>query len=111
MREAELNIEIRTLERSTITNADELKLLGVTLGNTDDHVVDERAGKTVKALSLTGIVRALDDDLIVFDLDGEHIVELTRQFAFATLDGHDRTVDLDLNAGRNGDRHLTDTRH
>ena len=111
MREAQLHLQVLALQRGTIADADQLQLLLVAVGNALDHVVDEGAGKAVQAPGLTGIVRTGDDDLLAFLADGHHGVELAGELALGALDRHDVAVDLHVDAGRNGNGLLADTRH
>ena len=51
----------RALRLGAIADADDLELLGEAVGDTDDHVADERAGEAVQRTVLPLVVRALDD--------------------------------------------------
>ena len=46
--EAEGELEVVALGRDAVADADDLELLGVALGDADDHVGDERAGQAVQ---------------------------------------------------------------
>ena len=75
VRITQLHLQVLALERSTVTNADQLQLLLVASGHALDHVVDEGAGQTVQALGLAGVVRTGNDDFLALVGDGQHGVE------------------------------------
>ena len=107
----ELDLKVLALESGTVANANKLKLLGIALAYALDHVVDEGAGKAMEALCLTGIVGTGYDNLFALYLDGEDVAEFASEFALAALYGNNVAVNLDVNTGRNSNRHLTNTRH
>ena len=45
-----------------VADADDLELLGEAVGDTDDHVVDQRAGQAVQRAVLALVVGPLDHD-------------------------------------------------
>ena len=75
------------------------------------HVVDKGTRKAMKALCLTRIVGTLNNNLFALNLDGHHGVEFTSKFTLAALYGNNVAVNLNLNARRNSNRDLTNTRH
>src|SRR5690606_30516845 len=71
--EAEVALDLRrALGEHAVTDAHDLELLLVALGDTDDHVVDQRAREAVKGLAATLVVRTLDRERAVIVLaDGD----------------------------------------
>ena len=108
---AERKLQAVALQSSTVANANELELLLVALVDANDHVVDERTGKAVECLGLTGIVRTGNDEFLAFLSDGHHGVELVGEFALGALRGDFVTFDGNGNSGRNRNGLFADTRH
>ena len=83
----EVEHEALALLRGAVTDADDLELLRVAVGDTHDHVVDQGSRQPVESAVLRFIVRAADMEhgAVHFHLDGSGggIVE----FALRTLDG------------------------
>ncbi len=71
------------------------------LVDANDHVVDERTGKAVECLGLTGVVRTGNDEFLAFLSDGHHGIELVRKFTLGALRGDFVTFDGNGNSGRN----------
>src|SRR6476661_4426997 len=72
VRVAELELQLgRPLRQDAVTHAHDLELLLVAVGDTDDHVVDQRAGEAVESLALPLVVRTLDveDAVVLLDRD------------------------------------------
>ena len=69
VREAEGELDRAALLRDAVTRADDLEALGVALGDTDDVVVDERAGQAVERTRRALVVGTGDEHLALFDLD------------------------------------------
>ena len=90
-------------------DADQLELLGEALGHAHHHVGDEGAGQAVEALGLTGVIRALHEDLVALALDGEDGLEGARELALGALHRDRLAVDGDIHAIGNGNGHLADT--
>ena len=109
---AQGHFKVGALEGGTVADADQLERLDVPLGDTDDHVVDERTGQAVQRTVLALVIRALDDDFARFVLADLHVlVERTGQLAFGALDGDVRAVDGNLDSSGNRNGQLTNTRH
>ena len=109
--EAQLHLKILALERGAVAHAHQLQLLGKAVGHALHHVGDERAHEAMVGLRFARIVRTLDDDFAVLLLDSHDLGERASQLAFRPLHRHRRAVDGHLDAGRNGDGQLADTRH
>src|SRR5699024_6535502 len=63
---AEGELEVRSLGQDTVTGSDDLEGLRVAFGHTADHIVDERAGKSVQRPSFSFIVLTYQYDGTVF---------------------------------------------
>jgi hypothetical protein len=112
VREAESELEVRTLGDHAVTGAGDLQALTVALGDADDHVGDQRAGQAVQFLGPALVVRAHDvDDAAVAVLGGDRLGKLVRELALRALDSDGRAVDLHLDAARHRDRLTSDSRH
>src|SRR6478609_3963252 len=112
VRVAELELQLgRTLGQDAVTHAHDLELLLVAVGHTDDHVVDQGAGQAVQSLALALVVGALDVEDAFALLDRDRRRNGVGQGALGALDRHLRTVDRDVDTGRDRDGELANTRH
>ena len=109
MREAELELEILALGHYTVTSTGDFELLGVALGDTNDHVVDQGAGQAVLAAGFALVIRTLDLDGVLFLRNSQHRRNGVGELALRALHEYLLAVDLDLDARGNGDRKTSDT--
>src|SRR4051794_30209649 len=109
---AELELQLGgALGQDAVAHAHDLELLLVALGDTDDHVVDERAGEAVAGTALALVVgtgHGEDTVLLGHGDRGDHGVA---QRALGALDRHQRAVDRDVDTRGHDDGHSSDARH
>ena len=110
MAEAEVELDLgRALGQDAVADADDLELLLIALGDTDDHVVDQCARQAVKGLAATLVVRALDRERAIVGLaDRDGLRDGVGELALGALDADVLAFDRDLDAGRDGDGILAD---
>ena len=109
MAEAERELQVRALGRDAVTDAVDLELLLVALGDTHDHVVDQGPGQAVQRAALPLVVGPHHLERAVLGaLDGDGLGDRVVEGALGPLHRHELTVDRDVDASRNGDRQLTD---
>jgi hypothetical protein len=108
---AEGELEVAALVGHAVTRAVDLHALLVALGDTEDHVVDERAGQAVQGTGLALVVGALDLEAGVTLLDGDGLGHDVRELALGALHRDGAPVDGDVDTARDGDRESSDSRH
>jgi len=111
VREAERELQVGAACLHAVPDADDLELLLVALGDTLDHVRDERAGQAVKGLARALVVRPDDLDDGVVTVDREGFDDVVRQRPLGALDRHHAAVDADVHAGGYRDGELADAGH
>src|SRR5512146_242587 len=111
VREAELQAELLALHRRAITDAGDLELLFEALGHAIDQVAHQRAGGAPLRARALGLMARLDLDRTLVHGDDDVVVqhELKRAFRALHLDGLAFHVGSD--AGRDGNRSFSDSRH
>ena len=114
MAEPERHAQLVGCDRlGAVADADDLELLAEAVGDTDDHVVDERAGEAVQRAALALVVGALDHQLGVVPANRDDAGQLAAQGALRALHRDPvavaDVVDGDIDAAGNGDGGLTDT--
>ena len=109
VRVAEREREELTLCLSTESDSDELHSPGVTLGYTDDHIVDQRAYESVLSTLLDAVRSAGDMHLTILHLYGETGVIVLGQGTLGPLYGDDVVLDRYLYSGRDGYGKLSDS--
>ena len=108
----EVHDKVLAFLAGAVADAVDLQLLFKAVGHADDHVVDQRTGQTVQGTVLLGVVGAGDVDDTIVDVDLHLGYEGALDAALGALDGDVIVlVDLDFNAGGNGDGCSTDSRH
>ena len=111
MAEAKAQTNVFALRFRSVTNAHNLKFLRETLGDADDHVVDEAASETVHGLRLVLIVRTLARERVALLRDGDVARDCSSELTLGTLDRDAACSDSDIDACRYGDSGFANTRH
>src|SRR5688572_13816738 len=116
MAEPELQLEVRSLHDSAVTDPDDLQLAAEALGDPLDHVGQQGTGKPVKRTILTLVVGPRDrehGDVGIALLHGEdHVLrEDPLETTSRAGDADARAVDGDLDTRRDGDGLLADAAH
>src|SRR6476661_7870818 len=111
VRVSERELEVRALRRDTVTRAVDLHLLLVALGDTEDHVVDERAGQAVARARVALVVGALDLEVALAQLDRDRLNDGQGELTLGALDENVLALDLDVHTRGDGDRESSDSRH
>ena len=111
MRVTEVHNQILALLSDTVTNALNAQLLLEAFGNAYDHVVDQAAGQAVQCTVVLVVVRTSDEDFVALHRDVHVRMEFAGKGCLSALYGNNVAVNLDFNAGRNGNRHSTNSRH
>src|SRR5690606_25686983 len=102
----------RALRQDAVTDAHDLELLLVTLGHADHPVVDQGAGQAVQRASFTLVVGALHlEDTVLALHDADRCGNRVVQGALRALHGHQVAINGDVDAGRDRDGELANTRH
>src|SRR6478735_1741303 len=109
---AEGELEVTALGGHAVTGAVDLHLLLITLGHTEHHVGDQRAGQAVQRARGALVVGPLDLDGALIgpghrDGPGHDVLQL----ALGALDRDGLAVDGHVDARRHGDRKSSNTRH
>ena len=91
------------LGRGAVADADDVEVLAEAVGDTDDHVVDERAGQAVQGPVLALVVGALDEELVAVLADGDGAGQVTLERALGALHGDVLAGDGDVDAAGDGD--------
>ena len=109
---ADGDVEGGALRLGAVTGTDQVQGLGEASAHAGDHVRDQGAIQAVESAVLLLIVRADNVDHVAFNLHGDILVDLLGQRALRALHG-DKIVIADGNrdAGRDGDRSSSDSRH
>src|SRR6185437_13223313 len=110
VREAERELDDRTLLRDAVTGADDLQALRVALGDADDVVVDERAGEAVQRARRALVVRTGDQDLALLQLRLDRARDGERELALRALDSDGLAVDLHIDPSGDVDGQSSNTR-
>lgn len=112
VRETNADLKNVALDGRKITGAEDFELLFVTLGNADNHILNECAGKSVHSVRDARIVQLLDNEFIAVLFDPDFRTERLAQLAFGSLDRELAIVfDFGGNAGGQNDRFLSNSRH
>src|SRR4051812_38902825 len=105
-------LQLRALQLDAVTDAVDLELLHVAVGDTDDDVAHQRAGQAVQRTVLPLVVRPLHRQRAVLGaLDGDRLDHDVLQGALRALDVDGLAVDVDVDPRGDGDRQLSDTGH
>ena len=95
-----------------VTNTNNLKGLGITVGNALYHVRDKRTGKAMKALVFLLLGMTGNNDLVVLLSDGELSAQLLSKGSERSLYGNDVSISNGHgNVCGDSDRHSTNSRH
>ena len=109
---ADGDVQSGTLGLGAIAGANQVQGLGEAGGDAGDHVSDQGAIQAVERTVLLLIVRAGHQDGVALLLHGDVLVDLLGQRALRALHGDDIVIgNGNRNAGRDGDRSSSDTRH
>ena len=73
--------------------------------------VNQAAGEAVQCAVVLVVVRTSDEDFVALHRDVHVRMEFAGKGCLSALYGNNVAVNLDFNAGRNGNRHSTNTRH
>src|SRR6478752_5233123 len=111
VRVSERELEVRALRGDTVTRAVDLHLLLVALGDTEDHVVDERPGQAVTRARVALVVGALDLEVALAQLDRDRLHDGQGELTLGALDDDVLALDLDVHTRGDGDRKSSDSRH
>ncbi|MPN45822.1 hypothetical protein SDC9_193394 [bioreactor metagenome] len=111
MREAQAHDDLVALLDGLEADAGDVEVLAEALGDADDHVVDQRTGQAMEGAVLLLVGRAGDGDGRAFNADRDVGVDRLGERGLAALHRDDLAVDLDFDAGRDGDRHLAYSGH
>ena len=104
MRIAERELElVLTLRLRAVTDADDLELAGVSLGDSDDHVGDEGTRQAVTRTLVALVVAALEHERRLVLADRDTPGKFARQGALGPLDGERLTGEVHLHSGGNRD--------
>jgi hypothetical protein len=104
VRVAQREHHLLALDLRAVADADDVEVLAEALGDTDDHVVDERPRQPVERAVLALVVGALDHEPAVLLAEGDGLGDGALEGALGTLDRDAVAVDLDLDAARHRDR-------
>ena len=89
MRVTEVEHELIALLLCTVTNTDDLELLGVTLGYTDNHVVDKGTAEAVKSSTFLLVVFASNENFVAFNLNCNRRADLLGELSELALYGYE----------------------
>ena len=94
---------------SPTTDTDDLEFLGVALGDTDDHVLDQRTGRAVHRTGKTRFSNTFDADFLAVVRQGDLDLRLgvEGQVALRTGDSDFITVEFDGHAAGDADWFFT----
>ena len=106
------DVQGRALGLGAVASTDQVQGLGEAGGNAGDHVRNQAAIQAMESTVLLLIVRTGNEDLVALLLHGDVLVDLLGQRALRALHGDDIVIgNGNRNAGRDGDRSSSDTRH
>src|SRR4051794_13986676 len=92
-----------------VTDADDLELPAEAIGDTDNHVVDQRARQPVQRAALAQIVGTFDDQLTVVATNGDDFGQRAAECALRALDRHSAAIDRHVDAARDRDGGITNS--
>jgi len=87
-----------------VAHADDLELLGEALGDTHDHVVDQRAHQTVHGAVLALVVGSLDHQRLAVLPDGDGAGDVALERTLGALHRDVAVGDRHVDAVGDGDR-------
>ena len=112
MGETQVHDQVLALLGNTVTDAVDVQLLLETVGDTDDHVVEQSTGQAVQAAVQLVIGRTLHGDRVAFLLNDHFRAQSTGQLALRSLHGdHVAVGHVHGNTGGNGNGHSANSRH
>jgi hypothetical protein len=92
---SEGKIEVLALDGGAEADAVDFQVLDESLGDADDHVLDEAAGGAVKGTVLAGLGDAGDDDGSVFVAQRNAVRQAEVEFALGAFDDDGAAVEFD----------------
>ena len=102
MRVPERELDVPAAELCAVADALDLEPLLEAVGDSLDHVRDQRAGETVQRAVLAAVGRPLDEQLAIGLLDLDVPGNPFRELAARTVHGDALRLDGDCDARRNG---------
>ena len=107
---AQIQLQNIALLNGSVTDAHDIQLLGITLGNAHNHIVQQGSGQTVKSLGFLFLVGTGHMQYACLLCDGHERMQLLGQFPFGTLDRYKIFLtELYGNSGGNCNRHSTNS--
>src|SRR5687768_3729788 len=111
MTEAQLQLQLLALNGRPETDAVDLEVPAVALGNSPDHVGHERSRHAPAGAGELGLVARLNVDPAIFELGDDLLGEHRLELALWALDRNILPRHVDGDAGRDRNRFLTYARH
>src|SRR5215218_131710 len=112
VREAELQVDAaRPRGGGAVADADDLQLLGEALRHARHHVGDQRTGETVQRAVLALVVGTTHEELVALTGDGDVDGRVVLEGPLRTLDRDVVAVERHVDAARDRDGLLADSRH